>query len=130
MSFVQDLLAVIAPTAFAEEPAAEEVEVVEAVEAVAEPEEEEEEEEDEDEDEDEEEEAQDQFDILKKECESLPSVKPYLHHYEECIERVTKEQEEPDYEEKLYKEDCVEEFFHLQHALLECAAPKLFTKLK
>lgn len=91
---------------------------------------EEEEDDDEDEDDEDEEEGEDQFDALKKECAELPSIKPYVHHYEECVERVTKEQEEPGYEDKHYKEDCVEEFFHLQHALNDCAAPKLFFKLK
>jgi ubiquinol-cytochrome c reductase subunit 6 len=92
--------------------------------------EEEEDDEDDEDDDDEEEEGEDQFDALKKECAELPSIKPYVHHYEECVERVTKEQEEPGYEDKHYKEDCVEEFFHLQHALNDCAAPKLFFKLK
>lgn len=93
-------------------------------------EEDDDEDDDDEDDEDEDEEAEDQFDALKKECSELPSIKPFVHHYEECVERVTKEQEEPDYAEKAYKEDCVEEFFHLQHALTECAAPKLFNKLK
>lgn len=113
------------------------VEVSEAVatevvteEAAEEEEAEEEEEEEEEDDDEDEEESEDQFDALKKECAELPSIKPLVHHYHECVERVTKEQEEPDYEEKDYKEDCVEEFFHLQHALTDCAAPKLFTKLK
>lgn len=114
---------------FITQPAEEVVESVEVAE-VEEEEEEEEDEDDDDEDEDEEEEGEDQFDALKKECAQLPSLKPYIHHYEECVERVTKEQEEEGYEEKEYKEDCVEEFFHLQHALNDCAAPKLFSKLK
>lgn len=131
MSFVTDLIAAIVPTvAYAEEPVDAAVDAPEVVEEVVEVVEEDEEDEDEDEDDEDEEESEDQFDALKKQCESLPSVKPVLHHYHECIERVTKEQQEPDYESKHYKEDCVEEFFHLEHALNDCAAPKLFSKLK
>lgn len=89
-----------------------------------------EDEDDDDDDDDDDDEAEDQYDALKSECAEHPSVKPLIHHYEECVERVTKEQEEPGYAEKHYKEDCVEEFFHLQHALTSCAAPKLFSKLK
>lgn len=48
----------------------------------------------------------------------------------ECAERVHKQQEQPGYEDLEYKEDCVEEFFHLQHYLDSCAAPRLFNKLK
>ncbi|CCH46497.1 Cytochrome b-c1 complex subunit [Wickerhamomyces ciferrii] len=97
----------------------------------AEEEEEEEEEEDEDEDdEDEEEEAGDQLDKLRSECAETKDCHSYVHHYAECVERVTKEQEEEGYEDKDYKEDCVEEFFHLQHCVNDCTAPRLFYKLK
>lgn len=95
----------------------------------------EEEEEDEDEDEDDEddedeEEATDPFDDLREECAKAPSCVPYVHHFDHCVERVQKEQEDPDYAHKAYKEDCVEEFFHLQHCINDCAAPRLFYKLK
>jgi len=40
------------------------------------------------------------------------------------VERVTQQLEDPDF--KGPKEDCVEEFFHLQHCASQCAAPKLF----
>lgn len=93
--------------------------------------EEEEEDEDEDEDdEDEEEEAGDQMDALRKECATRPSILPYVHHYEHCVERVTKAQEDPDYDKLEYKEDCVEEFFHLQHHINDCVVPRLMAKLK
>ena len=82
-----------------------------------------------DEDEDEEEIA-DPLDTLREECTNTETCKPHLHHFEECIERVTKEQQEEGYEHKLYKEDCVEEFFHLQHCVNDCVAPRLFNKLK
>lgn len=48
----------------------------------------------------------------------------------ECVERVQKAKEDPNYEDLENKEDCVEEFFHLQHYLDECAAPRLFSQLK
>jgi ubiquinol-cytochrome c reductase subunit 6 len=92
-------------------------------------EEEEEEEEDED-DEDEEEEASDPLDTMREECAKTDAIKPYVHHFAECVERVTAEMEEEGYEDKHYKEDCVEEFFHLQHHLNDCVAPRLFHKLK
>lgn len=93
-------------------------------------EEEEEEEDEDDEDEDEEEGAGDPLDKMKAECANTDSIKPYVHHYHVCIERVTAEMEEEDYENKAYKEDCVEEFFHLEHHINDCVAPRLFTKLK
>lgn len=93
-------------------------------------EENEDEDEDEDEDDDDEEEEKDPLDVMREECEkSAPCHEP-LHHFHECVERVTKEMEEEDYAHKHYKEDCVEEFFHLQHCINDCVAPKLFYKLK
>ncbi|ODV93065.1 hypothetical protein PACTADRAFT_5391 [Pachysolen tannophilus NRRL Y-2460] len=109
---------IVPPAAYAEEP-----------EDDAEEEEGEEDEDEDDEDEDEEE-AADPLDKLKKECSESTKCTPYLHHFHECTERVTKEQEEPGYAEKEHKEDCVEEFFHLQHCANDCVAPKLFYKLK
>ncbi|ODV58831.1 cytochrome b-c1 complex subunit 6 family protein [Ascoidea rubescens DSM 1968] len=121
MEFLKDLLESMLPTAYAEEEEEEEVE---------EASEEAEEEEEEDEDDEDEEEAQDQFDTLRSKCSETASCKPLLHHYHECVERVTKEMEEEDYDQKDYKEDCIEEFFHLHHCLNDCAAPRLFYKLK
>lgn len=93
--------------------------------------EEDEDEEDEDEDdEDEEEGLADPMDKLREECATKTEVAPYVHHYAECVERVTKAQEQPDYEEQHYKEDCIEEFFHLQHHINDCITPRLFAKLK
>lgn len=90
----------------------------------------EDEDEDEDDEDEDEEETVDPLDTLREECTNTDTCKPHLHHFEECIERVTKEQEEEDYEHKPYKEDCVEEFFHLQHCVNDCVAPRLFNKLK
>lgn len=107
-----------------------EVETPEEEEDVAKDEEEDEEEEDEDEDDEDEEEAVDPFDELREECAKSAPCAHYVHHFDECVERVTAEMEEEDYAQKAYKEDCVEEFFHLQHCINDCAAPKLFFKLK
>lgn len=68
----------------------------------------------------------------------------YKHHYDECAERVQKQQDE----DGKAKEDCVEEcesnqtfapaaiailtptVFHLMHCASACAAPKLWAALK
>lgn len=92
--------------------------------------EEEEEDAEEEEEEEEEEELVDPLDGLREECGKAPACAHAAHHFQECVERVTKEMEEPDYHEKAYKEDCIEEFFHLEHCINDCVAPKLFYKLK
>ncbi|KAF2137629.1 uncharacterized protein K452DRAFT_291448 [Aplosporella prunicola CBS 121167] len=81
-------------------------------------------EEEEDEDEDE---PQDIQPKLEEECAESKQCAPAKHHYDECVERVTKKQEENDGKSD---EDCVEEFFHLAHCATQCAAPKLFAQLK
>ncbi|KAG7809489.1 hypothetical protein KL921_003486 [Ogataea angusta] len=141
MSLLRNFIDVLSPiTAYAEEPAEEPVEEVEE-EASEEPtgeeeaggddaEEEEEDDEDDEDEDDEEEEAGDPMDALRKQCSETKECAHHVHHYQECVERVTKEMEEPGYDEKEYKEDCVEEFFHLQHCINDCVAPKLFYKLK
>merc|ERR1711977_458989 len=92
------------------------------VEAEAQQEETEEEEEAEEEDE-----PVDPKDALEEECAKSKECAPHTHHYDECVERVTKQQEENDGKAE---EDCVEEFFHLAHCATNCAAPKLFKMLK
>ncbi|KAF8540711.1 ubiquinol-cytochrome C reductase hinge domain-containing protein, partial [Trichophaea hybrida] len=62
------------------------------------------------------------------ECEKTKECSPAKHHYGECVERVTAATEDAD--NMGPKEDCVEEFFHLMHCTTQCAAPKLFAKLK
>lgn len=87
------------------------------------------------------------------ECANSSQCAPMKHHFDECVERVTRQQEDPD--AKGPKEDCVEEckeipfllslsivsltwilihsllsVFHLQHCATQCAAPKLFRELK
>lgn len=41
------------------------------------------------------------------ECANSSQCAPYKHHFDECVERVTQQQEDEDY--KGPKEDCVEE---------------------
>lgn len=89
-----------------------------------------EDEDEDDEDDEDEDEAKDQYDELKEECLNTEKGKELHHHYLECAERVQKQKEQPGYEDLEHKEDCVEEFFHLQHYLDSCAAPRLFSKLK
>ncbi|KAL2368074.1 hypothetical protein RJ035_007644 [Blastomyces gilchristii] len=62
------------------------------------------------------------------ECANSAKCAPAKHHFDECVERVTRNSEDPDF--KGPHEDCVEEFFHLQHCATKCAAPKLFRALK
>lgn len=154
MSFFRDLIESTFPAVYAEEPEEEEQpqeeesgeeEPKEEESSEEEPKEEEEsseggddedgddedeDDEDEDEDDEDEEEQPDPLDALREECVNSSACKSYNHHFQECVERVTKEMEEPDYDQKDYKEDCVEEFFHLQHCVNDCAAPRLFYKLR
>ncbi|KAA8910239.1 ubiquinol-cytochrome c reductase subunit 6 [Sphaerosporella brunnea] len=74
------------------------------------------------------EEPEDPMPALLEECEKTKECAPAKHHYDECVERVTAAAEDPN--SKGPKEDCVEEFFHLMHCTTECAAPKLWAKLK
>ncbi|OAA59541.1 ubiquinol-cytochrome c reductase complex 17 kd protein [Niveomyces insectorum RCEF 264] len=80
----------------------------------------EDEEEEEEEEEEDEEEVVDPKEQLEEECRNSKECAPAKHHFEECVERV----------ENGSKEDCVEEFFHLTHCAAQCAAPKLWAKLK
>ncbi|KAK9465108.1 ubiquinol-cytochrome C reductase hinge domain-containing protein [Lipomyces arxii] len=117
----------IVPVVKAEEPE-EEVEAVEeeaSAEEESEPEAEEAEEEEE-----EEEDPEDTFPAIREECAETKICHPFKHHFDECVERVTKASEEEGYEDLEYKEDCIEEFFHLSHCVNDCAAPKLFATLK
>ncbi|EEP80430.1 predicted protein [Uncinocarpus reesii 1704] len=87
-----------------------------------------EEEQEEEEEEEEEEEPEDIQPQLEQECANSKQCAPYKHHFDECVERVTRNSEDPDF--KGPHEDCVEEFFHLQHCATQCAAPKLWAALK
>ncbi|CAI5219532.1 ANM_HP_G0033660.mRNA.1.CDS.1 [Saccharomyces cerevisiae] len=85
---------------------------------------------DDDEDEEEEEEVTDQLEDLREHFKNTEEGKALVHHYEECAERVKIQQQQPGYADLEHKEDCVEEFFHLQHYLDTATAPRLFDKLK
>ncbi|KAK6854401.1 ubiquinol-cytochrome C reductase hinge protein-domain-containing protein [Apiospora arundinis] len=78
------------------------------------------------EEEDDEEEIVDPKETLEEECKNSKQCSPAKHHFDECVERVTKQEEE----DGGAKEDCVEEFFHLAHCASQCAAPKLWSTLK
>ncbi|RCI10319.1 hypothetical protein L249_8529 [Ophiocordyceps polyrhachis-furcata BCC 54312] len=84
--------------------------------------EDEDEEEEEDEDEDE---IVDPKDVLEEECRKSAQCAPAKHHYDDCVERVQKQESDGE-----AKEDCVEEFFHLAHCATTCAAPRLWSKLR
>lgn len=86
--------------------------------------------EDEDEEDEDEDEVSDQLETLREEYKNTPEGKELSKHYIECVERVQKEKELPNYDELEFKEDCVEEFFHLQHYLDSNAAPRLMDMLK
>lgn len=109
-----------------EEPKDEESEDEESGDAEDEDEDEDDDEDDDDEDEDE---IKDPLDTLREKY-SETVCHSFKHHFDECVERVTHAQEQPGYEDLEEKEDCVEEFFHLQHCLNDHIAPVLFNKLK
>ncbi|KAK9378614.1 ubiquinol-cytochrome C reductase hinge domain-containing protein [Kockiozyma suomiensis] len=113
-SVLREFFEAIVPVIKAEEPEEEE-------EAVEEVEEEEEEEEEED--------PEDTMPAIQEEC-AEKACHSAKHHYEECVERVTAAQEEEDYAEREYKENCVEEFLHLSHCVNDCATGKIFATLK
>lgn len=93
--------------------------------------EDEDDEDDEDDDEEEEEEeVTDQLEDLREHFKNTEEGKALVHHYEECAERVKIQQQQPGYADLDHKEDCVEEFFHLQHYLDTATAARLFDKLK
>ncbi|PGG96462.1 hypothetical protein AJ79_09587 [Helicocarpus griseus UAMH5409] len=117
-----------APPAEESQPAAEDAPAEDKEEEKEEEAEPEQEEEAEEEEEEEEEEVEDPKPKLEEECANSAACAPVKHHFDECVERVTRNSEDPDY--KGVKEDCVEEFFHLQHCATQCAAPKLFRVLK
>ncbi|KAJ8101235.1 ubiquinol-cytochrome C reductase hinge domain-containing protein [Lipomyces tetrasporus] len=138
-NFVAEFFEAIVPSVKAEEPEEEgpideEGPVAdEETLADAEPEDEVDEEAEEADDDDEEEEDEEPEDIMPKiqqKCANSSICHEYKHHFDECVERVTKAQEEPGYEDLEYKEDCVEEFFHLSHCVNDCTAPTLFRALK
>ncbi|GAA6008610.1 hypothetical protein JCM10207_007178 [Rhodosporidiobolus poonsookiae] len=75
-------------------------------------------------DEAEEEELQDQGDAIRAACGETKVCKSFMHHLEECGERLAKG------ETIVENETCVEELFHYMHCVDDCAATKIFAALK
>ncbi|KAJ3719088.1 Non-heme 11 kDa protein of cytochrome bc1 complex [Lentinula guzmanii] len=73
------------------------------------------------EEEEEEEEPEDLHPAIREECRSSTKCAPLAQHFERCNEKVQAG-------EGFKGEDCVEEI--MMHCVEDCAAPKLFVKLK
>ncbi|ODQ68051.1 Non-heme 11 kDa protein of cytochrome bc1 complex [Nadsonia fulvescens var. elongata DSM 6958] len=91
--------------------------------------EEDEDDEDEDDEDEEDEEVEDPYPALRQKA-AETVCHSFKHHFDECVERVAKSQQDPNYEQLEYKEDCVEEFFHLEHCINDNTANALFSKLR
>lgn len=109
---LSELFAALIPQAHAEEKPAEETNNESKAEGGEEAKEEEEPEE-----------PVDPADEIREECSETPECKGAKKHFEHCQEKVQSGQ-------GFKHEDCVEEMFHMMHCVNECAAPKLFAKLK
>ena len=73
--------------------------------------------------EEEEEEPEDPHPDIREECKATSKCAPLTKHFEHCQEKVNAGEG--------YKgEDCVEELFHMMHCVDQCAAPRLFSKLR
>ncbi|GAA5961393.1 hypothetical protein JCM8115_003430 [Rhodotorula mucilaginosa] len=77
-----------------------------------------------DDEEEEEEEVPDQGEQIREACGQTKACKTFLHHLEECGERLAEGKT------IVQNETCVEELFHYMHCVDECAAPKIFAALK
>ncbi|BGP54568.1 hypothetical protein JCM8202_004942 [Rhodotorula sphaerocarpa] len=77
-----------------------------------------------DDEEEEEEEVPDQGEEIREACGQTKACKSFLHHLEECGERLAEGKT------MIQGETCVEELFHYMHCVDECAAPKIFAALK
>ncbi|KAE9403411.1 Non-heme 11 kDa protein of cytochrome bc1 complex [Gymnopus androsaceus JB14] len=124
-SFFSSFLPTIQADAESEKPAAaEESSSKEATESGASAEEGEAEEEPAaEEEEEEEEEPEDAHPTIRADCQSSSKCAPLAKHFEHCQEKVNAG-------EGFKGEDCVEEMFHMMHCVDDCAAPKLFAKLR
>ncbi|KAF8325695.1 Non-heme 11 kDa protein of cytochrome bc1 complex [Amanita rubescens] len=71
--------------------------------------------------EEEEEEPEDPHPAIREECKESAKCAALTKHFEHCQEKVQAGK-------GFHGEDCVEEF--MMHCVDECAAPKLFSKLK
>ncbi|GAA5852618.1 hypothetical protein JCM8547_002566 [Rhodosporidiobolus lusitaniae] len=72
----------------------------------------------------EDEEVEDQAIAIREACGQTKVCKPFLHHLEECGERLAEGKT------MVENETCVEELFHYMHCVDACAAPKIFAALK
>ncbi|SCV71097.1 BQ2448_2685 [Microbotryum intermedium] len=77
----------------------------------------------EEEEEEEEEEPEDEAPAIREAC-AEQKCATYKHHFDHCQKRVQ------DGQTLIEGENCVEEMFHLMHCVEDCAAPKIFAKLK
>ncbi|KAF9030361.1 Non-heme 11 kDa protein of cytochrome bc1 complex [Hymenopellis radicata] len=73
--------------------------------------------------EEEEEEPEDIHPVIRDECRESSKCKESAKHFSHCTSKVEAGQ-------GFKGEDCVEELFHMMHCVEDCAAPKLFAKLK
>lgn len=71
----------------------------------------------------EEEEPEDLHPVIREECKESSKCAALAKHFEHCQEKVQAGQ-------GFKGEDCVEELFHMMHCVDDCAAPKLFSKLR
>jgi len=71
----------------------------------------------------EEEEPEDVHPAIREECQSSTGCAALTKHFQHCQEKVEGGQ-------GFKHEDCVEELFHMMHCVDNCAAPKLFSKLR
>ena len=69
------------------------------------------------------EEPEDEHPAIREECKESAKCAALAKHFEHCQEKVQSGQ-------GFKGEDCVEELFHLMHCADDCAAPKLFSKLR
>jgi len=60
---------------------------------------------------------------IREACQNSKSCVPLTKHFEHCAEKVNAGH-------GFKGEDCVEELFHMMHCVDNCAAPKLFVRLK
>ncbi|KAH8927470.1 Non-heme 11 kDa protein of cytochrome bc1 complex [Atractiella rhizophila] len=74
--------------------------------------------------EEEEAEPEDPAPEIREACAESKTCGAAKHHFEHCQERIAEGKTQ------FPGETCIEELFHLMHCVDECAAPKIFSKLK
>jgi len=68
-------------------------------------------------------EPEDLHPTIREECKEEAKCKPLTSHFLHCQEKVESGH-------GFKHEDCVEELFHMMHCVDNCAAPKIFAKLR